>query len=218
MRSPPARAGHPQVMHLLTLPIRLPLRLAKGSLALGWRVAGAALGQVPGLRQAPGAERVPAPVPDPATMAGATGVAPTIPARTTPAPSGPQAQDDAPPAPASVRRRTTTTRTRRAPSTRRDDPSPKERKRATRREPTRGQAAELRSRARDAEARAGDDDPTPGANLRVAPPWEGYETTPVAEVVARLRDADPAVRAGARLFEQTHDRREEVLRATEDGA
>jgi hypothetical protein len=100
--------------------------------------------------------------------------------------------------------------------TSRTSPSPKERRRAARREPTRGQAAEIRERAREEEARAGDDDPRPGANLRVQPPWEGYDETPVDEVVARLRDADAAVRAEARLYEETHERREAILDATAD--
>jgi len=205
-------------MNLLTLPIRLQWRVAKGSLLLAARLADVALRQVPGFGARPGAagER---PAPGPA----AAPVTPPIPA--SPAATAPTAAAAAAPAPSAAAATATAdaptpraTRTRRAPASRRQSPSPKERRRASRREPTRGQAAELRERAREADARAGDDDPGPGATLRVLPPWEGYDTTPVDEVLARLRGANAAVRAEARLYEETHERREAILRATDDGA
>jgi len=53
-----------------------------------------------------------------------------------------------------------------------------------------------------------------GAAIEVDEPWPGYASEPASAIVARLRDADPAIRAVARLYEQRHKRRATVLRAT----
>ena len=83
------------------------------------------------------------------------------------------------------------------------------RKRAA--EPTRGEMADRREALREAEA--GDD--SPGPEIHVDEPWEGYAAMSAADVVQRLADAPPAVAAMVRLYENQHDRREAVLRATE---
>jgi hypothetical protein len=97
-------------------------------------------------------------------------------------------------------------------------PSPKQRRRAARGEPTPGQAARGRRARRDAEARAArptDELPSPGAEVQVAEPWEGYALMAPADVLARLADADDTTRAAVRLYELAHDGREAVLHATE---
>jgi hypothetical protein len=97
-------------------------------------------------------------------------------------------------------------------------PSPKQRRRAARGEPTPGQAARALRDRREAHARAvqpTDALPSPGAEVQVAEPWEGYARMAPADVLARLADADETTRAAVRLYELAHDGREAVLHATE---
>jgi hypothetical protein len=97
-------------------------------------------------------------------------------------------------------------------------PSPKQRSRAARREPTSGQAAQQRSARREAEAREAqetDTAPHAGAEVEVAEPWEGYDALSAADVVQRLVDVDDTTRAAVRLYENTHEGREAILHATD---
>jgi hypothetical protein len=97
-------------------------------------------------------------------------------------------------------------------------PSPKQRRRAARREPTRGEASrQRRARAEqeEADAQATDDLPTPGPEIEVAEPWEGYADMAVVDVLARLAEADDTTRAAVRLYELAHERREAILHVTE---
>jgi hypothetical protein len=97
-------------------------------------------------------------------------------------------------------------------------PSPKQRRRAARGEPTRGQAAQRRAARRDAETQAAQEtDATPhaGAEIQVAAPWERYDEMSAADVVQRLADADDTTRAAVRLYEGAHQGREAILHATE---
>lgn len=54
----------------------------------------------------------------------------------------------------------------------------------------------------------------PGAEITVDEPWPGYGKMRAADVVDRLRGADPATKAIVRLFEQQHRKRRSVLDAT----
>jgi hypothetical protein len=72
-------------------------------------------------------------------------------------------------------------------------------------------AARLREAQREAESSADG----PGPELRVAPPWPGYDTMNVGEVLDRLTGTDRTMRAMVRLYEETHKNRKGVLRATE---
>jgi hypothetical protein len=97
-------------------------------------------------------------------------------------------------------------------------PSPKQRRRAARNEPTRGQAARRRTERRDAETQAAletDAQPHAGAEVEVVAPWEGYDDMPAAEVVQRLADSDDTTRAAVRLYERSREAREAVLHATD---
>lgn len=95
-------------------------------------------------------------------------------------------------------------------------PSPKAARRATRHEPTRGQAGEIRLAEHMAEQDAGG--PGPGATLEVAAPWEGYDAMTEEQVLDRLTGADPALRAIVRLYEGTHGERRQIMIATEEVA
>lgn len=55
----------------------------------------------------------------------------------------------------------------------------------------------------------------PGATLRVDAPFEGYDRLKAPEIVARVRESDPATKAVVRLYESTHKRRKSILSATE---
>jgi hypothetical protein len=78
-------------------------------------------------------------------------------------------------------------------------------------EPTRGDAARLREEQREAETTP----ESPGAEIRVEEPWEGYRAMTAPDVVDRLRIADDATRAIVRLFESTHRKRKTILAATD---
>ena len=75
--------------------------------------------------------------------------------------------------------------------------------------PTRGQAAELREREREAEAM----EDSPGAVVHVDEPWDGYQRMAAADVVDRLRVADEATKAVVLLYEEQHRARKSVLAA-----
>ncbi len=75
---------------------------------------------------------------------------------------------------------------------------------------TGAQAARLREAAREEEATPD----SPGPELHVDSPWEGYDAMNVADVLARLRGADEATLAMVRLYEETHRNRRGILRAT----
>jgi hypothetical protein len=77
-------------------------------------------------------------------------------------------------------------------------------------EPTRGDAARVRAEQREAETTP----ESPGPEIRVDEPWEGYTAMTAPDVVDRLRVADDATRAVVRLFESTHRKRKTVLAAT----
>jgi hypothetical protein len=53
----------------------------------------------------------------------------------------------------------------------------------------------------------------PGAELHVDPPWEGYDQMKAAEILQRLRTADPATKALVALYESSHRRRSTVMNA-----
>jgi hypothetical protein len=53
-----------------------------------------------------------------------------------------------------------------------------------------------------------------GAQVRVDPPWEGYDRMRAADIVDRLRAADEATRAVVRLYESQGKGRTSVLAAT----
>lgn len=86
-------------------------------------------------------------------------------------------------------------------------PSPKAARRATRHEPTHGEAAAIRAR----------EHPT-GPTIEVAPPWEHYDAMTEDQVLDRLSGADPTVRAMVRLYESQHGGRRQILIATEETA
>jgi hypothetical protein len=77
-------------------------------------------------------------------------------------------------------------------------------------EPTRGDAARVREERREAETTP----ESPGAEIRVEEPWEGYRAMTAPDVIDRLRIADDATKAVVRLFEATHRKRKTVIAAT----
>ncbi|HEY3188229.1 MAG TPA: ferritin-like domain-containing protein [Solirubrobacteraceae bacterium] len=86
----------------------------------------------------------------------------------------------------------------------------------TREGPTRAQAARLREEQREAETPVESEGAgAPAAQVHIEAPWEGYDTLKAGEIVARLRDANDAVRAMVRLYEETHKNRKSILQATE---
>jgi hypothetical protein len=78
-------------------------------------------------------------------------------------------------------------------------------------EPTRADAARVRDEQRKAETTP----ESPGAEVRVEEPWEGYRAMTAPDVLDRLRVADDATRAVVRLYESTHRRRKTILAATQ---
>jgi type II secretory pathway pseudopilin PulG len=120
----------------------------------------------------------------------------------------PSARTDPAPPPASGATAVRPARARRAP-TPPTDPDPKPLTVIP--EPTRGQAGRIRSSRREREQTPD----SPGAEVRVAEPWAGYEGMTAADIVARLRTADDAAKAVVLLYESTHRKRKTVLRAVE---
>jgi hypothetical protein len=55
---------------------------------------------------------------------------------------------------------------------------------------------------------------SPGPQIRVDAPFEGYEKLKAAEIVARVREADESTKAVVRLYESTHKKRKSILDAT----
>jgi hypothetical protein len=82
-------------------------------------------------------------------------------------------------------------------------------------EPTRGEVARRREALREAEADAGGPGAAPGAEVRIDPPWEGYDDQPAREIIAALIDADEATKGVVRLYEAANRNRMTVLRAAE---
>jgi hypothetical protein len=93
-------------------------------------------------------------------------------------------------------------------------PSVKAARRATRNEPTKGQAGQIRQQQHMEEQEAGG--PGPGPTIEIAAPWEGYDGMTEEQVLDRLTGADPTVRAIVRLYESTHGGRRQILIATEE--
>lgn len=84
-------------------------------------------------------------------------------------------------------------------------PSPKAARRATRQEPTPGEAA----------AKRAEDHPT-GPTIDIAAPWDHYDSMTEDQVLDHLTGADPTLRAMVRLYESTHGSRRQILLATEE--
>jgi hypothetical protein len=75
---------------------------------------------------------------------------------------------------------------------------------------TSAEAARIREADREAEATPD----SPGPEIRVEEPWEGYDQMTVTEVRRRLRGVNPTIAAMVRLYEETHRNRKGVLDAT----
>jgi hypothetical protein len=84
-------------------------------------------------------------------------------------------------------------------------PSPKAARRATRHEPTHGEAAAIRAK----------EHPT-GPSIEVAQPWDHYDSMTEDQVLDKLTGADPTVRAMVRLYESQHGGRRQILLATDE--
>src|SRR4051812_7495813 len=80
--------------------------------------------------------------------------------------------------------------------------------------PTPAQAAQLRQREED-EVVETEGAASPGAEIRVDEPWEGYGAMKAGEVVRRLKSSDAATRALVRLYEQSTKKRKSILAATD---
>jgi hypothetical protein len=80
-----------------------------------------------------------------------------------------------------------------------------------------GLSAADAARIREADRAAQTEPDSPGPELRVQEPWEGYDAMNVAGILGRLRGGDPALLAIVRLYEETHKNRIGVLRATGSG-
>lgn len=93
--------------------------------------------------------------------------------------------------------------------------SPKAARRATRHEPTKGEAGRIRQQRHMEEQDAGSQG-GPGATIAVAEPWEGYESMTEEQVLDRLTGADPTLRAMVRLYESMNGSRRQILLATEE--
>ncbi len=55
---------------------------------------------------------------------------------------------------------------------------------------------------------------SPGPQIRIDEPWDGYGKMKAGEIVARVRGSDDAAKAVVRLYEQTHKKRKSILDAT----
>jgi outer membrane biosynthesis protein TonB len=76
-------------------------------------------------------------------------------------------------------------------------------------EPTPGEAARVREQRREAETTA----ESPGAEVHVDEPWQGYASMNAPEIIDRLAVSDAAVKAVVLLYEGSHRGRKTVLRA-----
>src|SRR5579875_875175 len=54
-----------------------------------------------------------------------------------------------------------------------------------------------------------------GAQIRVDPPWEGYERMTASQITARLSAAGPEELAAVQLYELAHRRRQTIVNAVE---
>jgi hypothetical protein len=85
--------------------------------------------------------------------------------------------------------------------------------------PTRGEVAAIREAQRESEGQAAEasSGPTAGAGpeVRIEPPWEGYDEMALHEVLARLEGADETLVAAVRLYEGRNESRQAILLATE---
>jgi hypothetical protein len=70
------------------------------------------------------------------------------------------------------------------------------------------------ARRREAEREAGTEPDSPGPEIHVEEPWPGYDAMNVADVLGRLRQANPTLLVMVRLYEETHKNRLGVLHAT----
>jgi hypothetical protein len=110
-------------------------------------------------------------------------------AQAPPAPEPPQTAPTPKPKPAAAKKK----------------PSPKAARRATRHEPTHGEAAAIRAK----------DHPS-GPSIEVAQPWDHYDSMTEDQVLDKLTGADPTLRAMVRLYESQHGGRRQILLATEE--
>jgi hypothetical protein len=78
-------------------------------------------------------------------------------------------------------------------------------------EPTPGEAARIREQRREAETTA----ESPGAEIHVDEPWQGYASMNAPEIIDRLAVSDAAVKAVVLLYEGSHRGRKTVLRAAD---
>jgi hypothetical protein len=76
-------------------------------------------------------------------------------------------------------------------------------------EPTPGEAAHIREQRREAETTAD----SPGAEVHVDEPWQGYASMNAPEIIDRLAVSDAAVKGVVLLYERSHRGRKTVLRA-----
>jgi hypothetical protein len=215
---------------LLTLPIRIPLRIA----ALQLRIARTATEMALDLtRDLAGGSRLNR---DDAVAANEAPAAPVTPAA--PRPAGPDPVEPA----RQARRRAAVQRTRarreppaattatEVPPAPDEAPRPRPRRtarkataakpaRARRTGPARGQAAAIREAQRETEgtAPAASAGPAAGAGpeIHVEAPWEGYDAMALDEVLARLEGADDATVAAVRMYEGLHENRQAIVLATE---
>ena len=70
------------------------------------------------------------------------------------------------------------------------------------------------ARVREAEREATTTPDSPGPEIRVEEPWEGYDQMTVTEVRRRLQGVNPTIAAMVRLYEETHKNRKGVVDAT----
>lgn len=54
-----------------------------------------------------------------------------------------------------------------------------------------------------------------GAEVHIAPPWDGYADMNAKQIVARLSSATPAELAAVQLYESSHRRRQTILNAAQ---
>lgn len=54
-----------------------------------------------------------------------------------------------------------------------------------------------------------------GAEIHIAPPWDGYEGMNVKQIVARLSSATPAELGAVQLYESSHRGRQTILNAVQ---
>lgn len=73
------------------------------------------------------------------------------------------------------------------------------------------------ARLREAEREAQTTPESPGPEIRIEEPWEGYDQMTVTEVRRRLQGVNPTIAAMVRLYEETHKSRKGILSATGPG-